>query len=68
MLFRYSKGMFFISTPEAHKHVLKDAFHKYEKTETFESAMAELFGKSLFTSDGEVWRYHRTNMVKLYVG
>jgi len=48
-----------IITPECLKHVLKDEFNTYEKSEPVNSLLREFLGDGIFTSDGERWKTHR---------
>ena len=55
-----------ISSPENVKHVLKDSFEKYEKTHMLNSTLNELLGSGIFTSDGDIWKFHRKVAVGMF--
>jgi cytochrome P450 len=55
-----------ITSPENVKHVLKDSFSKYEKTHMLNSTLNEFLGNGIFTSDGDVWKFHRKVAVRMF--
>ena len=56
-----------ICTPEGVKHILKDAFDKYEKTHMVQEPLSDFLGNGIFTSDGKIWQLHRKVAVQMYV-
>jgi cytochrome P450 len=58
-------GAFVVVTPAAVKHILKDNFEKYEKTELLREPVKELLGSGIFTSDGPEWKFHRKIAVQM---
>eukprot|EP00945_MAST-04E_sp_MAST-4E-sp1_P002281 g2281.t1 len=48
-----------ISSPENVQHLLKDKFKRYEKTDVLTATLNELLGNGIFTSDNELWKFHR---------
>ena len=59
-------GGIVISSPENVEHVLKTAFKKYEKTDMLTATLNELLGNGIFTSDNELWKFHRKVAVGMF--
>eukprot|EP00041_Stephanoeca_diplocostata_P010119 m.160631 g.160631 ORF g.160631 m.160631 type:complete len:529 (+) comp18030_c0_seq3:189-1775(+) len=59
-------GALIIQTPENVKHVLKDSFGKYEKTNMVRQPLVDFLGNGIFTSDGSVWKLHRKVAVSMF--
>lgn len=59
-------GGFVLCTPEAVRHVLKDNFESYEKTEIIQEPLSEFLGNGIFTSDGDIWKLHRKVAVQMF--
>ena len=45
-------------SPDCLQHILKDNFENYEKGK-LTASFRELMGKAIFTSDGDIWKFHR---------
>ena len=63
----FPQGGHVICTPEGVKHILKDAFDKYEKTHMVQEPLSDFLGNGIFTSDGKIWQLHRKVAVQMYV-
>lgn len=59
-------GAMVICTPEAVKHVLKDEFNRYEKSEPVNSVLKDFLGNGIFSSDGTTWERHRKVAVNMF--
>lgn len=59
-------GALIINSPENVKHVLKDAFGKYEKTNMVRQPLVDFLGNGIFTSDGSLWKLHRKVAVSMF--
>ncbi|KAH8829995.1 cytochrome P450 [Flagelloscypha sp. PMI_526] len=49
----------FFNEPEYIKTVLATNFHEYEKGNQVRSVFEGLLGEGIFSTDGEVWKFHR---------
>ncbi|KAF4588561.1 hypothetical protein EYR40_010114 [Pleurotus pulmonarius] len=52
--------LMFTTSPEYIKIVLATDFANYEKGEEFNTVVASLLGNGVFSSDGDMWKFHRS--------
>ncbi|KAF9492647.1 cytochrome P450 [Pleurotus eryngii] len=54
------RHLMFTTSPEYIKIILATDFANYEKGEEFNSVVASLLGNGVFSSDGDMWKFHRS--------
>ncbi|KAF7421181.1 hypothetical protein PC9H_011701 [Pleurotus ostreatus] len=54
------RHLMFTTSPEYIKIVLATDFANYEKGEEFNTVVASLLGNGVFSSDGDMWKFHRS--------
>ncbi len=55
-----------LSRPEDVQHVLNDSHDSFAKAEIYEDELADVFGKGLVTSEGDLWRRQRRLIAPMF--
>jgi fatty acid omega-hydroxylase len=61
-----SRGLVYLSTPEAVQYVLKDNFENFEKGDAWRNALSDFMGDGIFAADGVQWKFHRKVAVRMF--
>merc|ERR1719174_1617630 len=54
--------------PDSLRHFLKDNFDNYIRGDDLSAYMQEVFGKSIFTSNGQAWYHQRKTSSQIFTG